>query len=124
MKMAVSKIKRLMQIDQGTTSLDQTVGEEGEVSIMDLMEDPKTGNSSQDNMNEILRSERVLRLLNKMSTREREILELRFGLKSGEAQTLHEVARRFRITRERVRQIECVALKKLRSLASSQTKDI
>ncbi len=123
MKLPTSKIKEIMQMDQGTTSLDQPVGEEGEASIMDLMEDPNT-NSSQDNVNEIFRSERVEKLLCKMNLREREILELRFGLKDGEIYTLNEAAKRFNITRERVRQIEAVALKKLRVLAKFQTKDI
>ncbi len=123
MKLSVSKVKELTQIDQGTTSLDQPVGEEGEASVMDLLEDPNT-QSSQDNMNEILRSERVQTLLNKMSAREREILELRFGLKDGEIYTLNDAAKRFSITRERVRQIEAAALKKLRQLVGNQTKDI
>ena len=123
MKLPVSKIRELQQIGQGTTSLDQPAGEEGETSILDLMEDPHT-NTSQDNINQLLREERVLHLLNKMSAREREILELRFGLKDGEVCTLNEAAKRFNITRERVRQIEAVALKKLRTLASAQTKDI
>ena len=90
---------------------------------MDLMQDPKT-ETSQDNVNQLFRSERISTLLNRMSAREREILELRFGLKSGEALTLHDVAKQFKITRERVRQIEEVALKKLRSVVGSQSRDI
>ncbi len=123
MKLPVGKIKELMQMDQGTTSLDQPIGEDGEASIMDLMEDPKT-NTSQHNVNEIFRGERVAALLNKMGPREREILELRFGLKDGETYTLNDAAKKFNITRERVRQIEAAALKKLRVLASSQSREI
>jgi RNA polymerase primary sigma factor len=123
MQLPISKIRELQQLDQGTTSLDQPVGEEGEASIMDLMEDPKTS-SSQDHINTMFRGERVERLLNKMNPREREILELRFGLKDGETHTLNDAAKRFNITRERVRQIEAVALKKLRVIASTQTNDI
>ncbi len=123
MKMPVSKIKELMQTDQGTTSLDQPVGEEGEVSIMDLLEDPNT-NSSQDNVDDIFRSERITKLLEKMSPRERQILELRFGLKDGETRTLNEAAKIFKITRERVRQIEAVALKKLRVLVGPRSREI
>ena len=120
MKLSVSKIKELMQIDQGTTSLDQPVGEEGETSVLDLLEDPKT-TTSQDSVNQLLRSERITKLLGRMNPREREILELRFGLRDGETHTLNEAAKRFHITRERVRQIEAVALKKLRVLAGSQS---
>ena len=123
MKLSVSKIKEIMQFDQGTTSLDQPVGEEGEASVMDLLEDPNVG-TSQDHVNEIFRGERVENLLSKMNAREREILELRFGLKDGEIHTLNEAAKLFNITRERVRQIEAVALKKLRVLAASQSQEI
>jgi RNA polymerase primary sigma factor len=123
MKLPSHKIKEIMQIDQGTTSLDQPVGEEGDASIMDLMEDSRSV-TSQDRVEQMLRAERVSKLLNKMNPREREILELRFGLKDGEIYTLNDAAKRFHITRERVRQIEAVALKKLRALISSQPQEI
>lgn len=123
MRLPTSKIRDLQSMDQGTTSLDQPVGEDGEASVMDLMEDPKTS-SSQTLMNEVFRSERVENLLGKMSAREREIIELRFGLKDGEIHTLNEAAKRFGITRERVRQIEAAALKKLRIIAANQPRDI
>ena len=117
MKMTASKVKQIMQYDQGTTSLDQPVGEEGEASVMDLIEDP---NSNSNRIDELLRSERIAGLLAQMNPREREILELRFGLKDGEIHTLNEAAKKFSITRERVRQIEMAALKKLRVLATAQ----
>lgn len=123
MKLSTSKIKELMQYDQGTTSLDQPVGEEGEASVMDLIEDPNTS-SSQDQVDDMLRGERIAGLLSKMNSREREILELRFGLKDGEIHTLNEAAKRFSITRERVRQIEMAALKKLRVLVSAQNRSL
>ncbi len=119
MKLSTGKVKELMQMDQGTTSLDQTIGEEGEASIMDLMEDPK--NSSSDHIEELFRSERITNLLDKLTGREKEILELRFGLKDGEVHTLNEAAKIFSITRERVRQIESAALKKLRILVEKDS---
>ena len=119
LKISTEKVKELMQMDQGTTSLDQPVGDEGEASIMDLMEDT-SASTSQDHIDGFLRNERVQRLLARMNPREREILELRFGLKDGEVHTLNEAAKIFNITRERVRQIEAVALKKLRGYAASQ----
>lgn len=122
MRMSVHKIKELSQMDQGTTSLDQPVGEEGEASVMDLMEDPKAV-SSQDRVDEMFRGERIRSLLDKMSEREREILQLRFGLVDDEEpRTLNDVAKRFNITRERVRQIEAAALKKLRHILLVQDK--
>ncbi len=123
MKLSTSKIKEILLYDQGTTSIDQPVGDEGEASIVDIMED-QTTSSSQDRMNEILRQERVQRLLAKMNPREREILELRFGLKDGEVHTLNEAAEIFSITRERVRQIEAAALKKLRHHIGSENSDL
>jgi len=122
MKISVTKIKDLMQCDQGTTSLDQPVGEEGEASVMDVIEDPNI-NSAQSQMDGILREERIAGLLGQMSLREREIIELRFGLKDGEIHTLSEAAKRFRITRERVRQIEMATLKKLRILVAAKSKE-
>ena len=123
MKLSVSKIKNLMQYDQGTTSLDQPVGEEGEASVMDLIEDPNI-NTSQEQMDGVLRGERIAGLLCKMNPREREIIELRFGLKDGEIHTLNEAAKKFNITRERVRQIEMATLKKLRVLVDAQSRDL
>ena len=123
MKLSVSKIKEIQQYDQGTTSLDQPVGEEGEASVMDLIEDPNT-HSSQSNVDDMRRGERIAGLLTRMNPREREILELRFGLKDGEIHTLNEAAKKFNITRERVRQIEMAALKKLRVLVDAQPRDI
>ena len=123
MKLSVSKIKELQSYDQGTTSLDQPVGEEGEASVMDLIEDPDT-NTPQAQMDGMLRGERIATLLGKMNPREREIIELRFGLKDGEIHTLNEAAKKFNITRERVRQIEMAALKKLRVLVDAQARDI
>ncbi len=123
MKLPVEKIRDLMQMDQGTTSLDQPVGEEGEISVMDLMEDANA-TTSQDHVDDIFRGERIANLLDKVSIREREILELRFGLKDGEIHTLNEAAKRFNITRERVRQIEAAALKKLRVFVDAQTREV
>ncbi len=119
MKMPVSKIRELMQMGQGITSLDQTVGEDQETTMLEVLEDTNA-NTSQENVEGMFRSERIHLLLGRMNPREKEILELRFGLKDGEVHTLNEAAKRFRITRERVRQIESAALKKLRSLISQQ----
>ena len=123
MKLSVKKVRELMGLDQGTTSLDQAVSTEGEASILDLMEDPKV-EASQSHINEILRGERVTELLLRMEPRQREILELRYGMKDGDPKTLHQVAKKFKITRERVRQIEAAALKKLKILANSKYRQL
>ena len=123
MKTSTEKVKKLMQLDQGTMSLDQPVSEEGQVSAMDLLVDPRT-NYSEERVDHVFRGERLERLLSRMSPREQKILELRFGLQDGETRTLNAVARHFNITRERVRQIESAALKKLRLLAGPHRGDI
>ena len=112
-----------MQIGQGTTSLDQTIGKDGETSMLEVLEDTNAS-TSQQNVDRMFRSERVRALLVRMNSREREILELRFGLRDGEIHTLNEAAKRFGITRERVRQIEAVALKRLRGLINPQDRSI
>ena len=75
---------------------------------------------SRDEFGKILRHERIQSLLEKMNKREREILTLRFGLEDEVTRTLSETAKRFGITRERVRQIENVAMRKLRGYLTSQ----
>lgn len=123
MRMSVDKIKEMMEYDQTIMSLDQTVDEDGEVSMIDTIEDPKSMNF-EDGVNVVFRNERIRDLLARMSDRERQIIELRFGLRDGEPRTLEETSRHFKITRERVRQIEVQALKKLRYLARHEEKDL
>ena len=114
MKLPTSKIREMMQMNQGITSLDAPVGEDESVTITDLMEDEATSNFALNKITEFFRKETVQGLLRKMNEREREILAMRFGLRDGEIRTLDECAKKFKITRERVRQIEEACLKKLR----------
>lgn len=114
MKLPASKVREMMEMNQGVTSLDAPVGDDDSVTITDLLEDEATSNLANDKISEFFRKEAIQALLRKMSDREREILNMRFGLKDGEMCTLDDCARRFKITRERVRQIEEACLKKLR----------
>ena len=114
MKVPTAKVREMQQMNQGITSLDAPVGEDESVTITDLMEDEATSNLAQNKIAELFKKQTLQELLKKMSDREREILAMRFGLKDGEIRTLDDCAKKFKITRERVRQIEEACLKKLR----------
>jgi len=120
MKLPMEKIQRLGQLTSQTSSLDAPIGDEGDVQMMDLLEDASAALPSE-HIATLLQHERIVTLLNRMGEREREILTLRYGLQDGTARTLGETAKHFGITRERVRQIEQTAKRKLRFLLSAQT---
>jgi len=113
------KVKQLGELTSGTTSLDAPVGEEGSAEVIDLFEDTTTLSPAEE-LQRVFSQEHVRVLLGRMNERERQVLVLRFGLKDGVARTLGETAKKFGITRERVRQIEVVALKKLRRLMADE----
>lgn len=123
MKLPVEKIREVSLIVTKTTSLEAPIGEGSTAQLMDLIEDV-TSPSAIDELSQFLRRERVSGLLDLMDNREKEILRLRYGLSNGTDHTLGETAKCFGITRERVRQIESVALKKLRVHIRSQEKAV
>lgn len=113
MQVPVQKIKEIENIAGRPSSLNAPVSLDGTAELIDLIEDDSSHSPDQQ-LAEILKSERIQKLLDGLDERERRILTLRFGLGSHEPHTLEEVAQQFSITRERVRQIEGVALKKIR----------
>ena len=113
MRITIKKANRLSEIITRTTSLHKPIGEDSSGEFMDLIQDESIA-SPFDELSQLLRQERIAELLEKMSERERHILILRYGLKDGTFRTLEETAKNFQISRERVRQIENNALKKLR----------
>lgn len=119
MKLSIKKVREITEQISRTTSLDAPVGEDDSGQFMDLIED-ETSLSPVDEFTKILRHERIKDLLEKMGKREQEILALRFGLQDGVTHTLSETAKRFGITRERVRQIENAAMHKLRSYLAAE----
>ena len=119
MRLPAKKVRELSEMISRTASLDAPIGEDESGSFMDLIEDEASA-SPVDEFSKILRHERVVSLMEKMNKREKEILSLRFGLEDGVTRTLSETAKRFGITRERVRQIENAAMKKLRAYLASQ----
>jgi RNA polymerase primary sigma factor len=105
-----------------TSSLEAPIGEEEENQILDLVQNDSV--ASPDAVVEALfDKERVENLLEKMSDRERRVLDMRFGLDDGKTHTLAEVAKKLGVSRERIRQIEEEAIKKLRHYVKEQEKD-
>lgn len=123
MNMSMEKLKQLDSWITKTSSLEAPVGEEGEEQIKDLIEDENAA-SPEDGISRILDKERVVSLLDHITERERKILDMRFGLHNQKPHTLAWVARKLNVSRERIRQIEEVALKKLRKLATAQEENL
>ena len=96
-----------------TSSLEAPVGDDGENQVMDLVED-QNSISPDAQIEHLLDKEHVGSLMEQMSKRERNVLDMRFGLTNGKTHTLAEVAKKLGVSRERVRQIEELALKKLK----------
>ncbi len=117
MRLPVERVERLQELvtSSQATSLETPVGEEGETEMIDLLQD-ENAPSPQEDIGRFLQHERIDALLQKMGERERRVLVLRYGLDDGISRTLGETAKFFNITRERVRQIEVVAIRKLKAL--------
>jgi len=122
MRLPMKRVKQLSKMVSGISSLNAPVGDEGSTEFMDLIEDENM-TSAVDELSAFFTSERIKHLLERMSKREQKILNLRFGLKEGVAHTLRDTAKHFGITRERVRQIESAAMKKMREYMLQQEKD-
>jgi RNA polymerase primary sigma factor len=113
LRRAAAKVRRIMEISQEPISLEMPVGSEEESLLGDFIED-ETITAPLDATSRRLLREQLESILNQLSKREREVLEMRFGLKDGKYHTLEEVGKAFGLTRERIRQIEGAALRKLR----------
>jgi len=110
--LSVAKIREIMQNTKETVSIETPVGENGESALGDLIEETGTP-SPPDTVTHNSLKEQIEQALNKLSAREAEVIRLRFGLDDNGDQTLEEVGSRLRVTRERIRQIELNALRKL-----------
>jgi len=109
---SVDKIKSVYKITQGTVSLDRPINDSNDTHFGDFIKDQKVV-SPQKAANLVILKERLHEALNTLSDKERSILSLRYGLEDGVPRTLEEVGKIFNVTRERIRQIETKALKKL-----------
>jgi RNA polymerase primary sigma factor len=113
MGLSVEKIAEIRKISQDPVSLETPIGEEDDSHLGDFLADERTMSPEDFATYEILKDE-LRDVLNTLTVREKEVLELRFGLFDGSSHTLEEVGKQFKVTRERIRQIEAKALRKLR----------
>lgn len=115
----IDEVKRVLDIGRHPVSLDRPVGESEDAAFGEFVEDQNSDNPFRTASNGILR-DKIERLLKTLTYREREIIRLRYGLGDGYTYTLEEVGRIFKVTRERVRQIEAKAVRKLQHPVRSQ----
>jgi len=113
MELPVERVRAVMKMAQQPISLQAAVGDAEDASFGDFIED-KAAESPSDMTSFSLLKEKLTDVLASLAERERKVLELRFGLGDGYARTLEEVGKQFRVTRERIRQIEAKALRKMR----------
>ncbi len=119
MEIPSDRVEEIQRIAQEPVSLETPIGEEEDSQLGDFLEDKDLPSPEEAAASQILR-EQLDEMLDDLTDREREVLRLRFGLEDGHAHTLEEVGRRFRVTRERIRQIEAKALRKLRHPSRSK----
>jgi RNA polymerase primary sigma factor len=113
MEMSVDRVRAILKMAQQPISLQSPVGDGDDTNFGDFIEDKSTENPSEITSFSLLK-DKLGDVLTSLTERERKVLELRFGLGDGYARTLEEVGRQFRVTRERIRQIEAKALRKMR----------
>lgn len=113
MGITVEKVREVIKISQDPVSLETPIGEEDDSHLGDFVKDINAMTPEEYATNEILKEE-IKSVLETLQEREQEVLELRFGLIDGTSHTLEEVGKKFNVTRERIRQIEAKALRKLR----------
>lgn len=119
MNMSSDKVREIIKIAQDPISLETPVGEEEDSHIGDFIEDD-TSPAPADAASYTLLREQLCEVLHTLTPREEQVLKLRFGLEDGRTRTLEEVGQQFNITRERIRQIEAKALRKLRHPSRSK----
>ena len=113
------KVREIIKVSQETVSLETPIGDEGDAHLGDFIED-RGALAPAEAASHLLLKEQVAAVLNSLTGRERRVLQLRFGLEDDRARTLEEVGKEFNVTRERIRQIEGKALRKLRHPSRSR----
>jgi RNA polymerase primary sigma factor len=111
--MSVERVRAILKMAQQPISLQSQIGDSDDTTFGDFIEDKSAENPSEMTAYSLLK-EKIRDVLDTLTERERQVLEQRFGLIDGCARTLEEVGRQFKVTRERIRQIEAKALRKMR----------
>ncbi len=119
LEMPIDKVMEIQKIAQDPVSLETPIGEEDDSHLGDFIPDDDSP-APQDSAAYTLLKEQLEEVMNTLTPREAKVLKLRFGLEDGKARTLEEVGREFEVTRERIRQIEAKALRKLRHPSRSK----
>ena len=119
LNMSVERVEEILKISQEPVSLETPVGEEEDSHLGDFIED-EAADAPADAASANLLREQLLEVLDTLTEREADVLKLRFGLEDGRPRTLEEVGKEFDVTRERIRQIEAKALRKLRHPSRSK----
>lgn len=119
MEISVEKVMEIQKIAQDPVSLETPIGEEDDSHLGDFIPDDESP-APQDSAAYTLLKEQLEEVMSTLTPREAKVLKLRFGLEDGKARTLEEVGREFKVTRERIRQIEAKALRKLRHPSRSK----
>ena len=114
MEVSEDKIEEIRRISQDTTSIDSPLGDEGDGTIMDTIADPTIMLPEEETYKKGLKTQ-LLSIIASLTPREQKVIRLRYGLDDGRPRTLEEVGHLFKVTRERIRQIEAKALRKLRN---------
>ncbi len=113
MKLPIDKIREILKVSADPISLDTPIGEEDDSHLGDFISD-ESMMGPEDAASYSILKDQITKLLDTLTEREQRVLVLRFGLKDGRSRTLEEVGKEFNVTRERIRQIEAKALRKLR----------
>ena len=116
--MTADRVREIQRIALEPVSLESPIGEEDDSHLGDFIEDKQAISPEEYASRELLKDE-INAVLSTLTDREKKVLELRFGLIDGKTRTLEEVGREFNVTRERIRQIEAKAIRKLRSRSKS-----
>ncbi len=119
MNMPVDKVRDILKIAQEPVSLETPIGEEEDSHLGDFLEDENASEPAEVASFTLLK-EQLMEVLDTLTPREKKVLELRFGIIDGRTRTLEEVGKEFNVTRERIRQIEAKALRKLRHPSRSK----